>query len=185
MKNAEGGKKEDIKGPRAGPESRESEALFRLMSDAAPVLVWMSGPDKLCNFFNKPWLEFTGRSLEQELGNGWAEGVHSDDFEKCLQTYTEAFDARRDFRMEYRLRRHDGEYRWVLDTGVPRFELGGGFAGYIGSCVDITENKQIEELLRRARDEADEIVRQRTGELEAANHIAHGFNNLLMGVLGR
>ncbi len=169
MKNAEGGNQEDSKGPPANPESRESEALFRVMSDAAPVLVRMSGTDKLCTFFNKPWLEFTGRTLEQELGNGWAEGVHADDFEQCLQTYTEAFDARRDFRMEYRLRRHDGEYRWVLDTGVPRFESSGGFAGYIGSCVDITENKQIEQLLRKARDEADVTLRQRTAELEAAN----------------
>ncbi len=82
MKNAEGGRQDDIKGPRAEPRLGESEALFRLMSDAAPVLVWMSGPDKLCTFFNKPWLEFTGRSLEQELGNGWAEGVYLEGFER-------------------------------------------------------------------------------------------------------
>ena len=169
MKNAEGGRQQDSQGPRSEPEVRESEALFRLMSDAAPVLIWMSGPDKLCTFFNKPWLEFTGRSLEQELGNGWAEGVHGDDLERCLATYTKAFDARRNFRMEYRLRRHDGEDRWVLDSGVPRFESDGSFAGYIGSCVDITENKQLERLLRQARDEADEKTGWRTRELEIAN----------------
>jgi PAS domain S-box-containing protein len=115
-----------------------------IVADAAPVLIWMSGVDRLCTWFNKPWLDFVGRTMEQELGNGWSENVHSDDFERCLKTYVEAFDARQPFSVEYRLRRHDGEYRWVLDNGIPR-EPAGKFAGYIGSCVDITERKQAED----------------------------------------
>lgn len=124
---------------------KESEARFRQMADMAPVLIWMSGVDKLCNYFNKPWLDFTGRTLEQELGNGWAEGVHPDDFQRCLDTYTTAFDARETFKMEYRLRRFDGEYRWVFGTGIPRFTPDSQFLGYIGSCIDISDRKLAEE----------------------------------------
>ncbi len=121
---------------------RESEGRFRLMADAAPTLMWMSGPDKGCVYFNKGWLNFTGRSIDQELGNGWAESVHPDDVQACVQVYSEAFDARKDFTVEYRLRRSDGEYRWLLDTGVPRFSDAREFAGYIGSCADITDWKR-------------------------------------------
>ena len=128
-------------------ELGESESRFRNVANAAPVLIWMAGVDKLCTFFNKPWLEFTGRSIEQELGNGWAEGVHPDDLQKCLEVYTEAFDARQPFVMKYRLRRNDGEYRWLSDQGVPRHDAQGGFAGYIGSCVDVTELMKKEEAL--------------------------------------
>src|ERR1700740_3625363 len=99
---------------RSNAQLRESEERFRLVANTAPVMIWMSGIDKLCTYFNRGWLEFTGRSLDQELGNGWAEGVHPDDLEKCLQTYTGAFDRRERFQMEYRLRRHDGEYRWIF-----------------------------------------------------------------------
>ena len=120
---------------------KESEARFRLVADTAPVLIWMSGKDKLCDYFNQPWLDFTGRSLQQELGNGWAGGVHPDDLQRCLDTYIQSFDMREKFRMEYRLRRHDGEYRWVLDIGVPRFHHDGSFAGYIGIAVDVSERK--------------------------------------------
>jgi len=127
---------------------RESEERFRIVADAAPVLIWMSGVDKLCTFFNKPWLEFTGRSLEQEIGNGWAEGVHPDDLQKCLEVYTESFDARKPFVMQYRLRRYDGEYRWVSDQGVARYDSNGKFAGYIGSCVDVTDLIKKDEALR-------------------------------------
>jgi PAS domain S-box-containing protein len=127
---------------------RESEERFRIVADAAPVLIWMSGVDKLCIFFNKPWLEFTGRSLEQEMGNGWADGVHPDDLHKCFKIYTEAFDARQPFVMQYRLRRNDGEYRRISDNGVPRYDAQGKFAGYIGSCVDVTELIIKEQALR-------------------------------------
>src|SRR3712207_1756569 len=109
---------------------------FRELADNAPVMIWRAGPDKLCDFFNKPWLDFTGRTLEQEIGNGWTEGVHPDDLDRCLSTYVEAFDARREFSMDYRLRRHDGEYRWVLDNGRPFYRAGNEFAGYFGSCID-------------------------------------------------
>ena len=126
---------------------RESEERFRLVANTAPVMIWMSGPDKLCNYFNQPWLEFTGRPLEAELGNGWAEGVHHDDLRPCMETYSLAFDQRQSFAMEYRLRRNDGEHRWILDIGVPRFNPDGSFAGYIGSCLDITDRKLAEDAL--------------------------------------
>jgi PAS domain S-box-containing protein len=138
-------------GRRAGEDGegrlRESEERFRTVADTAPVMLWMAGLDKLCTFFNKPWLEFTGRTIEQELGNGWAEGVHPDDLDRCVTTYISSFDARRSFQMEYRLRRADGEYRWVLDNGTPRRDEG-GFAGYIGSCIDITDKRRAEDELR-------------------------------------
>jgi PAS domain S-box-containing protein len=126
---------------------RESEQRFRLVANTAPVLIWMSGPDKLCTYVNQPWLDFTGRPLEAELGNGWSERVHPDDLRMCLDTYTQAFDRREQFKMEYRLQRYDGEYRWVLSIGVPRFSADRAFAGYIGSCVDISERKLAEEVL--------------------------------------
>src|SRR4030095_13380726 len=115
-------------------------------------LIWMSGLDKLCTFFNKTWLEFTGRTIEQETGNGWVEGVHPDDLQMCLKTYVEAFDAREPFVMQYRLRRHDGEYRWISDTGVPRYDVQKNFAGYIGLCVDITELLRKEQALRESEE---------------------------------
>jgi PAS domain S-box-containing protein len=126
---------------------RESEERFRLVANTAPVMIWMAGTDRLCSYVNRPWLEFTGRPLGAELGNGWAEGVHNEDLKRCLKTYSQAFDRREPFQMEYRLRRNDGEYRWILDIGVPRFNADGNFAGYIGSCLDITDRKLAEEAL--------------------------------------
>jgi PAS domain S-box-containing protein len=139
----------DVTPRKLGEEAlSESEERFRIVADAAPVFIWMSGVDKLCTFFNKPWLEFTGRTIEQEMGNGWAEGVHPDDLQSCFKTYTEAFDARQSFVMQYRLRRHDGEYRWISDTGVARYDAQEKFAGYIGSCMDVTELMRKEQALR-------------------------------------
>jgi PAS domain S-box-containing protein len=132
---------------RAEESVRESEGRFSLIANTAPVMIWMSGPGKLRTYFNRPWLEFTGRPVEVQLGNGWAAGVHPEDLKGCLDTYTSAFDQRKSFEMQYRLRRNDGEYRWVFDIGVPRFNADGSFAGYIGSCIDVTERKMAEDAL--------------------------------------
>jgi PAS domain S-box-containing protein len=126
---------------------RESEERFRLVSNTAPVMIWVTGSDKLCTYVNQRWLEFTGRPIEAELGYGWTEVVHKEDFERCVKTYSEAVDHRQSYGMEYRARRHDGEYRWILDTGVPRFNPDGSFAGFIGSCLDITDRKLAEDAL--------------------------------------
>ena len=135
---------------RRGEEAlRESEARFRAMANSAPVMLWMSGVDTHCTFFNQGWLEFRGRTMEQEIGNGWAQGVHPEDLATCLETYLSAFQTRKDFEMEYRLKRHDGEFRWILDTGVPRVGPEGDFMGYIGSCLDITEIKSSHERVIR------------------------------------
>jgi PAS domain S-box-containing protein len=138
-----------LKQRRSDAELRESEERFRVMADSSPVMLWISGSDGLCTFFSRGWLEFRGRSMEQEIGNGWQEGVHADDLGRCLGTYLSSFERRKDFRMEYRLKRYDGDFRWTLDTGVPRFGPNGEFMGYIGSCIDITERKGDEEALQR------------------------------------
>jgi PAS domain S-box-containing protein len=145
----------------------------------------MAGTDGLCNFFNQVWLDFTGRPMDREVGHGWAEGVHPEDFQACMDTFLTAFVERRPFRMEYRLRRADGAYRWLLDTGVPRMTPSGTFAGYIGSCVDVTEFKEARELL-------ETHVRERTAKLHAANReleaftyaVAHDLRAPLRGVGG-
>jgi len=143
----------------------EIESRFRNMADAAPVLLWMSREDGMCTFFNQTWLNFTGRSLEEEWGIGWAEGVHFEDFQRCIDTYVDAFNERRVFEMEYRLRRADGAYRWILDRGTPRYTPDGTFAGYIGSCVDITERRQLEVDLRKAVKVRDEFLSIASHEL--------------------
>lgn len=140
----------------------ESEARFRTMADHAPVLLWMAGTDGLCNFFNQRWLEFTGKTLEEQVGSGWASAVHPEDFQGCMSTYLDAFVARQPFSMEYRLRRSDGEFRWVYDQGAPRFEPDGSFVGFIGSCTDITEQRQARDALGRMNVELEGRVKERT-----------------------
>ena len=154
---------------------RESEARFQAMADTAPVLIWMTGTDGLCNYFSKPWLEFTGRTMEQEVGLGWTQGVHPDDLQGCFDGFLPAFHARTPFAMEYRLKRADGEYRWVIESGIPRYTPGGEFAGYIGSNIDITDRKRAEEereRLRQLQTELAHVNRVTTmGELTAS--LAH------------
>ncbi len=154
---------------------RESEERFRYMADTAPVMIWISDAEKLSTFFNQEWLTFTGRTIEQERGNGWVDGVLPDDLDRSLATYSSSFDLRRSFQMEYRLRRADGEYRWVLHNGVPRFAPGGLFVGYIASAIDITD-------LKRAQDET--LSRQKLESLTILTRgIAHDFNNMMGSIL--
>ena len=157
---------------------RESEVRFRNVADTAPVLIWMSGQDKEGVFFNKSWLEFTGRTVAQELGEGWLEGIHADDLANCLGVCGTAFGRREVFTVEFRLRRKDGEYRWLLDTGTPRFESDGTFLGYIGSCIDITERRQAELDHQLQNMELARVGRlSLMGELAAS--LAHEVNNPL------
>jgi PAS domain S-box-containing protein len=162
---------------------------YATLVEQAPILIWRAGTDALCNYFNGRWLEFRGRTMEQEWGNGWAEGVHPEDFARCLQTYLEAFGLRHTFEMEYRLRRADGEYRWIFDRGVPYLDERGAFAGYIGSCIDITEQVEARRELQEARERelADlrgllpicaqcKKIRREDGEWEQLESYIHGHS---------
>ena len=135
---------------RIGRDLLESEQQYRTLADSGQALIWTAGTDMLCNYFNKVWLDFTGRTMAQELGNGWTEGVHPDDFQYCLDIYVQAFEKRERFSMDYRLRRHDGEYRWIQDDGAPRYDAAGRFIGYIGYCLDITERRLGNEALKES-----------------------------------
>ena len=162
---------------------RESEQRFRVITDASPTMVWMSGTDKLCYYFNKVWLDFVGRTLEQESGNGWAENVHADDLERCLQIYVSNFDARRPFEMEYRMRHYTGQYRWILDRGVPRHAPDGTFEGYVGACLDIHDQKEAAEKVRIA----DDMTRLMNAQDQERRRIArelHDSAGQTLAVLG-
>ncbi len=154
---------------RADEALKESERRFRTLADTAPVFIWMSDTEGRCVFLNKAWLDFSGRPLEQELGDGWAEGFHPEDRARGKADFTAALARREGFQAEYRMRRADGEYRWILDTGTPRFSSDGQFAGHIGSCLDVTEARRDREALRVARDELARRVAERTAELQQAN----------------
>jgi PAS domain S-box-containing protein len=176
---------ETIERSRLIEQLAEHELHFRTLANSGQALIWTSGPDKLCNYFNEPWLCFTGRTLEQELGNGWAEGLHPDDFQRCLDIYISAFDKRENFSMEYRLHHISGNYRWIVDQGKPRYDSHGAFLGYIGHCLDITGLKQAEEELRTGRAELarkntlleSEILERRKVEKELKK--AHDFSKLV------
>lgn len=152
---------------------RESKQLYEAVTDASPVMIWLSGTDRLCYYFNKGWLDFVGRTLEQEAGNGWAENVHPDDFDRCLKIYVSNFDARRPFEMEYRLRHRSGQYRWIFDRGVPRYSPDGAFEGYVGGCLDIHDRKEATEKIRIA----DESVRLLKVQDEERRRIAREFHD--------
>lgn len=124
---------------------------YKTLVEQAPIMIWRSDLTAKCDYFNETWLAFTGRSMEQEDGNGWAEGVHPEDYQNCLEIYLSAFGKRETFEMRYRLRRHDGAYRWILDRGVPFHNPGGEFAGFIGSCIDVTEKIEAQEALQKAQ----------------------------------
>ena len=121
---------------------------YEALVEQSPIFSWRANTDSLCDYFNDRWLDFRGRTMEQEYGNGWAEGVHPEDFDRCLSIYTENFTSRTVFEMEYRLKRHDGVYRWVFDRGVPFNDAEGNFSGFIGSCVDVTERIEAQEALK-------------------------------------
>jgi len=161
---------------------RESEARFQVMADTAPVMIWMTGTDALCNYFNKPWLEFTGRTMEQEVGTGWIEGVYPADVQGCFDGFLPAFQERKPFRMEYRLRRADGEYRWLLESGIPRYTGDGEFAGYVGSNIDITDIKRAEEE-RRAHLWFLESMDRVNRAIQATNDLERMMGDVLDAVL--
>lgn len=151
---------------------------YRTIVESAPNLIWRANTDALCDYFNQTWLAFTGRTMEQEYGNGWAEVVHPDDFDRCLEIYLGSFSQREPFEMEYRLRRHDGEWRWINDRGVPFYNDQGDFAGYIGSCIDITE--KIEGALYREMAHTDSLtgIRNRLGIEQIAKNELIKFKEL-------
>jgi PAS domain S-box-containing protein len=157
----------DITERKATEMQRESEARFHTLDDLAPVMIWMSAPDKRCTWFNQPWLNFVGRSMEQELGSGWVENVHTDDAALCCDAYNQAFDARMPFSRSYRLKRHDGEYRWLLDKAIPMFAPASNFTGYMGCCIDITEQKRVEEVLREKNQRKDEFLANMSHEVRS------------------
>ncbi len=155
---------------------RESEQHFRNLANSGSVLIWTSDLSMGCDYFNEPWLRFTGRPLAQELGNGWVDGVHADDLLHCIRVYENAFNHRMPFSMVYRLRRADGLYRWIRDDGNPRYDSNGNFLGYIGFCVDISEQKAIVDELNDYRINLEKLVDERTRALSEAKAAAEAAN---------
>jgi len=162
---------------------RESEIHYKTLADSGQALIWTTGTDKKCNYFNQPWLKFTGRTLEQELGDGWLEGVHPDDLQHCIDIYNDSFDNHQKFSMEYRIHHASGEYRWIQDDGSPRFNSKGKFIGYIGHCLDISERKRAEEELIAAKEKAEENDKLKTAFLSNISHEIRTPLNAIMGFL--
>lgn len=125
---------------------------YGLLVEQAPIMIWRADLSAGCDYFNERWLRFRGRAMEQETGNGWTEGVHPEDFDRCVRVYQEAFAVRQTFEMEYRLQRADGEYRWIFDRGVPIYHRDGSFAGYTGSCIDVTDRVVAQQENSRLRE---------------------------------
>lgn len=160
---------------------REKENQYRNLIDSGLSLIWMSGKDKLCTYFNASWLKFTGRTLEQEIGNGWTQGVHPDDFDSCLKTYVTAFDKREAFDMEYRLRNAHGEYRWIRDLGTPNYSGTGEFIGYIGHCFDITTQREAETEIRKLNKNLKREVDEQTDKLKGTIVQLEELNRVFVG----
>jgi PAS domain S-box-containing protein len=168
--------------------AEESERRFWRLADAAPVFIWSAGPDGGCDWFNQPWLDFTGRTIEELSGHGWTSGVHPDDLEHCLDSYLGAVGERRAYTTEYRFRRCDGEYRWLIDQGAPVYDADGTYTGYIGSCLDITDRKMVEaervallDAERRARAEAETANRTKASFLTTMSHELRTPLNAILG----
>jgi PAS domain S-box-containing protein len=147
----------------------EIQFQYRLLADSGSALIWTADSEGRGNYFNRPWLDFRGRTLEDEAGDGWIAGIHPDDRQACEETYRQAIATREAFGLVFRLLRHDGDYRWIMDEGRPRYDRRGEFLGFIGHCIDITESKETSLELEQHRQHLEDLVRQRTGELEAAN----------------
>ena len=154
---------------------------YRLIVEHSPVLIWRAGLDAKCDYFNETWLAFTGRTLQQEMGDGWAEGVHPEDFERCVACYLDHFHRREAFEMEYRLRRHDGEFRWIFDRGVPFTDDSGAFAGFIGSCVDVHERRLAQEAVQHHSEE--QLALARDFEKWILAIVSHDIRNPLGNIL--
>jgi PAS domain S-box len=161
-------------------EINKAKELYLKIFEDFPALIWRSRLDKLCDYFNRYWLEFTGRTMEQEFGNGWAEGVHPDDFDACVQTYVAAFDRREAFLMEYRLKNKYGEYCWIRDFGRPFYDLDNTFLGYIGSCYDITETKENEKKLVELNATKDKLFSIIAHDLRTPFQALINLNELVM-----
>jgi PAS domain S-box-containing protein len=163
-------------------ELAKSEENFRTMADATPVLIWQADRDAICFWFNQVWLDFVGRSLEEEVGEGWLVGVHPEDIEHCFDIYHINYTLRLPFKMEYRLKHHSGDYRWILDTGIPRFNALGNFDGYIGSCIDISEFKHTQQIMNEAKEAAEVLAQSKTDFLANMSHEIRTPMNAIIGL---
>jgi PAS domain S-box-containing protein len=156
-------------------EIKKSQEQFRQVADSAPVMIWMTDENKQCNFVNKGWLRFTGRKKEQEMGYGWIEGIHPDDYARCAEVFENAFEERKRYSLEYRFKKADGEYRWLTETGIPVYSVEGKFEGYIGTCIDIHEMKMHEQ--RR-----DDFIKMASHELKTPVTSIKGYVQLLLAM---